>query len=98
MQNVKRFVGFLISTLVLSVAVYAHQFEELNVTGFSKNVVGMYEIEIQDTVKDHQIVCALYNESGALLSSSPSFTSNLATKVFITYSGDDVDTAKCVMN
>ena len=77
----------------------AHEFSELKMDSFSKNINRPYfEILLADTVKGREVVCALFDSAGRVLASDTQYTDNLATKVIIIFEGNDVATARCVFN
>lgn len=71
---------------------------EFEVTAFRKSSSNFYEIVIQGTTKDQEIVCALKNASGDIIATDTQYADALATSVLIRYSGSDVKSAICVPN
>ena len=84
--------------LSVSSIVYAHDFKELEVTGFSNLISSIYSLTVSNTTKDKLISCALLDKDGVPIASTISFTSNFVTTVFINYKGDDAVSAKCVLS
>ena len=76
----------------------AHEFTELEIAGISH--VGSYAvIDITNTVGGREIVCAVYDKNGKMISSDTQITDNLATQVIIgTERAADARAAKCVFN
>lgn len=85
----------LIVTSIPHVLLAADGFE---VTAFRKSSENYYEIIIQGTSKGQEIVCGLKNAAGDIIASDTQYTDALATKVLISYSGDDAVSAVCALN
>ncbi|MCF8510842.1 MAG: hypothetical protein K9G43_05295 [Rhodobacteraceae bacterium] len=71
---------------------------EFEVTAFRKSSSNFYEIVVQGTRKDQEIVCALKNAAGDIIATDTKYGDALATNVLIRYQGDDVIDAICVPN
>jgi hypothetical protein len=68
------------------------------ISAFRKSSSSYYEIIVQGTVKDQQLVCGLKNAAGNFLASDTQYADAMVTKVLIRYAGDDVATAVCIPN
>jgi hypothetical protein len=71
---------------------------EFELTAFRKSSSDFYEIVVQGTKKDQEIVCALKNAEGDIIATDTQYGDALATSVLIRYEGDDVTSAICVPN
>lgn len=83
--------------LVSGSALVAHEFSELRPT-FMDVGTEFATVYIDNTVKGHFIVCALYDDRGVLVASETSLTDNLATKVLIQHRGVKVAKVRCAFN
>ena len=85
--------------LFVSIAspVLAHEFTDITVTGF-REMGPITVIDMQDTAKGHEVICALYDVNGELLASTPAYTDNLASTAPIPGTFPEAVEARCVLN
>ncbi len=76
----------------------AHDFTELKIASFVRSSEDYVEVNLQDTVAGRNIICAIYDEAGTLLTSEDTYTDNLATRVLIRWDGEAPAAARCVFN
>ncbi len=88
------------SALILLIVSPTVAFAEtaFELTAFRKSSSDFYEIVVQGTKKDQEIVCALKNAAGDIIATDTQYADALATNVLIRYEGDDVSGAICVPN
>lgn len=69
--------------------------QPLNVVGFERADNTYWQVNIDDTVADMTVVCSLYDRDGSVLNSSRWMTNDRATRVLITYTGNEAMEVRC---
>ena len=74
-------------------------YTELNVAkmqrGLSPNFI---DLLINGTSQGRRLMCGVYNAQGKLVATGEGYTSNMATKITVYYTGRDEATARCALN
>jgi len=85
--------------LPTSNATQAHEFSELKIDSISvEHHYSFLYLNLSNTVKGRRVVCAVFDSTGTVIGSTNWDTDNLATKVMVSFEGNDPATARCVFN